>query len=164
MGHSPDSEHQTVQEWLDSERVSHIRQYYRGKEAVLVGHGFGGTALLRFLETQTEPIGTAIFVGASMGIERPPSARIDRLAAFIGGFEFDLERIEASAESFRIIHGVDDPEVDVLNGIRLDGLLGHSSSLTLVPKAGHFNTAEDNSRLLSYLPGSDEAFPRFQAF
>ena len=146
---SPNQTDLSAEAWVKS-NSDHLIEEYTGKHSILVGHGIGGVAILRFLESQklNENVGRVILVGTPIGL--PPIRDLEKIEAFSGGFEFDWAAIRSNAERFSIFHALDDPDVHISNGPTLALRLG---TLAFVPGGGgHFNTPEGVETIMTLLP------------
>jgi predicted alpha/beta hydrolase family esterase len=104
---SPDEHASSYAEWLPWIQEHYGDFYLSREQSSLVGHGLGSPALLRLLERQSRRIDRVYLLSTPLGIgEIGHAAEIE---SFLGGYEFDWERIRASARAFHIFHGRDDP-------------------------------------------------------
>jgi len=102
--------------------------------SLMIGHSKGGMFLLKVLEQLKEPIDTAIFVSAPIGIK--PILYYDEDKLF-SNFEFNWDKIRGKAKHFIVFHSDNDPYVSIENGIQLAKELG--INMTFIPQAGHIN-------------------------
>jgi len=118
-----------------SEWVSEIAQHIEvsdGDEIYLVGHSLGGTATLRYLESERAfPLAGAILV--STPCEKNSNRKID---SFLDK-GFDFKAILSRCAKFAIIHGDNDPNVPLNDPEYLSGKL--EAELILVKDGGHLN-------------------------
>lgn len=122
-----------IDEWFD------VLKEHRDKineDTLLIGHSLGGLFTLRVLERLKQPVQTAAFVGAPVGVGMILNYERDK--AF-GGFVFDWSTIKKNARNFVVFQSDDDPYVALDNGKEIAKQLG--VELSFVPNAGHFNTA-----------------------
>jgi len=121
-----------IDEWFEvlKEHEDEINE-----DTLLIGHSLGGVFNLRVLEKLKQPVHTAAFVGAPIGVR--PILNYDRDVAF-SGFDFDWDTIKKNAQNFIVFQSDDDPYVGLGNGQELAKHLG--VELSFVPNAGHFNT------------------------
>ncbi len=129
--HFPTPEGESIQAWFD---VLNNQQAKISAGSLSIGHSKGGMFLLKVLEQLKEPVQTAIFVSAPIGIK--PIRYYEEDKRF-SSFDFDWSNIVNKAQEFVVFHSDDDPYVSLDNGRELARLLG--CDLTLMPGAGHIN-------------------------
>lgn len=129
----PTPEGQSLRSWL--EVLKDYKQYIN-EQSILIGHSLGGLFLLRVLERLKHSVRATFFVGASIGVKPIRFYEADKK---FSGFSFDWDKIKENAGVAAVYHSDNDPYVSIGNGEKLAKKLG--IELTLVPKAGHFNTA-----------------------
>jgi|GEM_PF-5982923 predicted alpha/beta hydrolase family esterase len=149
VGKSPDEIAPTAAAWAEDQAEA-INELHAGKDGVLVGHGYGAVAVLRFLERQQQEqqVGRVILVSTPIGV--PPIRDAEATEAFSGGYNFDWDTIRKNTGHVSIFHAFNDPEVSVANAAALAGQFG---TVAFVPGGGgHFNTEEGIATLTTFLP------------
>ncbi len=127
----PTPEGESLYAWFD---VLDAQEQQIGPDSLLIGHSKGGMFLLKVLERLSEPVDTAVFVSAPIGVK--PILYYDTDKKF-SNFEFDWDKIRQGAKRFVVFHSDDDPYVSMANGEQLAKELG--TQLTFIPSAGHIN-------------------------
>lgn len=120
-----------LSDWL---KVLEDYKQYINEETILIGHSLGGLFLLRVLEGLENPVKSAFFVAAPVGI-RP--IRFYESDNKFSGFNFDWKKIKKGAKYFAVYHSDTDPYVSLGNGEELAKKLG--VKVTFIPDAGHIN-------------------------
>jgi|SRR3989344_3664390 len=127
----PTPEGESLEAWF---KVLDEQEQKIGPDSLMIGHSKGGMFLLKELERLKEPVKTAVFVSAPIGIKPILYYKEDKLFT---NFEFDWTKIKNKADNFVVFHSDDDPYVSMANGEELAKKLG--VKLTFIPHAGHFN-------------------------
>lgn len=127
----PTPEGESLHAWFD---VLELDQAAIGSKTLLIGHSKGGMFLLKLLERLQEPVDTAVFVSAPVGVKPILYYEEDKL---FSNFEFNWDKIRQGARHFVAFHSENDPYVSIANGKHLVNELG--IELTIVPQAGHIN-------------------------
>lgn len=127
----PDSGLPIKEKWV---RV--IRAHSPDKHAILIGHSLGGTAILRYLESASEPVHTCMLVASpiwSIG-----NGAIDNF--FVP--EFDWRKIRGMAGRFFLLYQAADARVPIEHGKELAQHLG--VSLMMSDGDDHFDKLDVN--------------------
>ncbi len=134
----PEFDNPTPEGW--SAELTHQINLNPEDEIYLVGHSLGGTTILHYLQSQNaKPVSGAIFVGSPCGVVK--NNRIDNFFTK----SFDFQKIRSNCHQFSVIHSDNDPYVPEEHAHILAKEL--SADLTIVPRAGHFNTASGSFTL-----------------
>ena len=134
----PTPKNQTLEAWFAV--FEKYRQFYT-PDSILVGHSLGGAFALRVLERFDVPIKAAFLVAAPVGIK--PLKNYETDLPFVEK-PFQWDTIKTRADLFQVFHCDNDPLVSISNGEAIAKNL--HVSLTIVPGAGHFNTAAGYTR------------------
>jgi len=120
-------------------RLKVLERYgqYIDENTILIGHSRGSLFLLRLLERRNNPVFASFLVSASIGIK--PYTYYEQSYRFSNGYNFDWKLIKTKSKHFAVYHSDNDPYTSLTNGKEIARHLG--VRLTLIPKAGHFNTA-----------------------
>lgn len=129
----PHADVPSLREWRE-----HFAQYEEEitLSTVLIGHSLGAAFALRLLEEMHSPVRATFLVAAvygEMGNEFDPL-----MQGFVSG-GFDWKKVKENAGHVAVLHSDCDPYIAQEKGEALAQTLG--VSLTLVPGAGHFNSA-----------------------
>ena len=126
----PNPDNPKLFEWLD-----HFKQYhsYFDENSIVVGHSLGTPFLLSLLEKHR--VKAAFFVAGFSSL--PNNQFKDKMSNFIK--DFDWKKIKENCEIFYVFHSDNDPYVSIDKAEELKEKL--QAELTIVPNAGHFNTA-----------------------
>jgi predicted alpha/beta hydrolase family esterase len=128
----PTPEGESLDAWL---KVLKSQAQQINSASLLIGHSKGGMFLLKVLEQLVEPVDTAVFVSAPIGVKPIRYYEEDKL---FSNFEFDWDKIRSKAKHFVVVHSDNDPYVSIENGRQLAKELG--IDLTFIPQAGHINS------------------------
>lgn len=125
---------ESLESWL---KILARYKKYINKDTILIGHSRGARFLFHVLESLPVPVYAAFFVGVSIGIKQVAYSR--EAYKFANGYKFNWDLIKNSAGYFFLYHSDNDPYVHLDNARKVAKILG--IKLTLIPRAGHFNTA-----------------------
>ncbi|MES2059801.1 MAG: alpha/beta fold hydrolase [Patescibacteria group bacterium] len=125
----PDPENPRCTEWVE-EIARHVRRNSKD-EIYLVGHSLGVPAMLRYLESANASIKGAVLVSG------PALKTGNEIIDDFFRTPFDFENIRSKAEKFRVIHGDNDPRVDIKEAEILSKEL--NAPLAIIPNGGHLN-------------------------
>ncbi len=131
----PNSDNPRFDWWLD-----HFKQYqtYLNEDCIVVGHSLGVPFLLSLLEKYL--VKAAFFVAGFSSL--PDNQFKDEMKTFIK--DFNWQKIKDNCSQFHIFHSDNDPYVPIDKAEELKEKL--QAKLTIVPQAGHFNTAADYNK------------------
>lgn len=130
----PTRAHQQLDVWMEA---SDAQVGPVDAEMVIVGHSVGATLLLSILEHTSTPVSSAFFVSGFIGLLGDP--RIDRLTRSFACREFEWESVRRGSRRRCVLASDNDPHVPLARGVGLAHRL--QCKCTVVPKAGHFNSA-----------------------
>ncbi len=99
----PNSKDPQLKEWLGV-----IENLHPNKDAVLVGHSLGVTAILRYLDQTREPIHGSVLVASSVRLIK--KVRRESIQHFFDA-PFDYEHIKSVCPKFTAIYSKDDPSI-----------------------------------------------------
>lgn len=119
--------------WI--EEISRAVESSKRDQVYLVGHSLGSVAILRFLEiTKAKNIKGAVFI--SSPIYKTTKAKV---ATFLKK-PFDFKTIKKNAKKTLVIHGDNDRNVSVEQGVFLAEQL--KSEILIIPKGGHLGGSD----------------------
>jgi len=142
---TPDGE--SLEAWF---RVLDSQEAKIGPHSLLIGHSKGGIFLLKVLERLKEPVETAVFVSAPVGVKPILYYDVDKK---FSNFDFDWTKIRNKAGQFIVFHSDNDPYVSLANGQQLAKELG--VDLTFIPNAGHINVESGYTEFPNILKAID---------
>lgn len=136
--HFPNADQPQLKEWL-----SYLERYrkFMTPETIYVGHSLGATFLLRLLGNNEAAAG--FFVASAFGdMEHNPYK--ERIKSFTEA-PYDLESIRNHCKNFTVIHGDNDPYLQIETaGKKLAEAL--QTELITIKNGGHLNEAAGYTR------------------
>jgi predicted alpha/beta hydrolase family esterase len=135
----PTPEGQSLSAWL---RILDGELWRHEKNLIMVGHSLGPALILRKLELIEGPISAAFLVSGFIG--KLGAKEFDELNSSFFTGPFDWGKIRNNCPNFFMYHACDDPYVPIQKSCELALNLG--TTITLIPKAGHFNVAAGYTR------------------
>ena len=143
----PTPEGESLEAWFE---ILEAEEQKVNADSLLIGHSKGGMFLLKLLEKLEQPVDTAVFVAAPIGVK--PILYYEEDKKF-SNFDFDWQRIVSKANTFIVFHSDNDSYVSMANGEELASHLG--VELTFIPNAGHISAS---SGFTTFQPLSDKLF------